>query len=101
MNDTATIPTPAITGAELRRIALIDVYPGYGMGLQAIGDLDVQLVRRGTTWTLYLSDLTPVPHETRDRWATAVSAPSVEWAQTPDGGSAWCSWTEPVKDSAA
>ena len=80
-------------GAELRRI--VTAYPGeYARVVQWVGEMYVELVRRGTAWTLYISDLTPVPHGTRDGWAGAVSAPSVEWQQTEDGCSAWCGWTE-------
>jgi hypothetical protein len=88
--------TPAIAilaGTELRRIVAAEPTASHAAALRRIGNLDVQLVRRDGKWTLYLADLTPIPHGTRDLWATAVSAPSVEWSQTPDGCSAWCEWT--------
>ena len=87
--------TPTIIGAELRRIIAAEPRAAHAATtIRRIGQLDVQLVRRGDLWTLYLADLVPVPHTTRDQWATAVSAPSVEWSQTPDGCSAWCEWRE-------
>ena len=86
--------TPTTVGAELRRIVEADPAARSSTTIRRIGQLDVQLVRRGDHWTLYLADLVPVPHTTRDQWATAVSAPSVEWSQTPDGCSTWCAWTE-------
>ncbi len=95
MIDTITTPATAIlTGAELRRIVGADPRAPHAQTTRRIGTLDVQVVRQGDKWTLYLADLTPIPHGTRDLWATAVSAPSVEWDQTPDGCAAWCRWTE-------
>lgn len=61
-----------------------------------LGNLDIQLCRIGDKWRLYLQALTPVPQATRDLWATAVSAPSVEWQRTPDGCLVWCEWVEPA-----
>ncbi len=90
-----TPATAILTGAELRRIVGAEPTAPHAATLRHIGNLDVQLVRRATKWTLYLADLRPIPHTTRDLWATAVSAPSVEWQQTPDGCAAWCEWTEP------
>ena len=86
--------TPATIDAELRATVAADPAARSSTTIRRIGQLDVQLVRRGDLWTLYLADLVPIPHTTRDQWATAVSAPSVEWSQTPDGCSAWCEWTE-------
>lgn len=91
-----TPATAILTGAELRRIVEAEPKAPHAATLRRIGNLDVQLVRRGGQYTLYLADLVPIPHTTRDLWATAVSAPSVEWSQTPDGCSAWCEWTEPA-----
>lgn len=85
---------PAITGAELRRIVAAEPAAPHSAALRRIGNLDVQLVRCDQRWTLYLADLQPIAHTTRDQWATAVSAPSVEWEQTPDGCGVWCEWTE-------
>lgn len=91
----ATTPATAIlTGTELRRIVGAEPRAPHASTLRRIGNLDVQLVRTGSRWTLYLADLKPVPHGTRDLWATAVSAPSVEWDQTLDGCAAWCEWME-------
>ena len=87
-------PNPAIAGAELRRIVAAEPKAPHASALRRIGNLDVQLVRCDQWWKLYLADLQPIPHTTRDQWATAVSAPSVEWEQTPDGRTVWCSWTE-------
>lgn len=93
----ATTPAIAIlTGAELRRIVEAEPRAPHAAALRRIGNLDVQLVRRGNAWTLYLSDLVPVPHGTRDLWATAVAAPSVDWMRTQDGCLVWCEWTEPA-----
>jgi hypothetical protein len=90
-----TTTAPAIlAGAELRRIVAAEPTAPRASAIRRIGQLDVQLVRLGDKWSLYLADLTPIPHSTRDLWATAVSAPSVEWSQTPDGCSTWCAWTE-------
>lgn len=89
--------TPAIiilTGAELRRIVGAEPTAPRAQTMRRIGELDVQLVRQGTIWRLYLADMVPISHTARDLWATAVSAPSVEWEQTQDGCSAWCGWTE-------
>lgn len=91
---TASAPTAMTIGAELRRSLEADPATRAATTVRRIGQLDVQLVRWENKWTLYLADLTPIPHTVRDLWATAVSAPSVEWSQTPDGCSAWCMWTE-------
>lgn len=85
--------TRSEAGAELRRIVAADP-SDFARAVQRVGEMYVELVRRGNAWTLYLSDLVPVPHTTRDQWATAVAAPSVEWQQTEDGCSAWCAWQE-------
>lgn len=93
----ASTPTSAATamtiGEGLRR-NVAENPARTAITTQRVGELDVQLVRWENKWTLYLADLTPIPHSTRDLWATAVSAPSVEWSQTPDGCSTWCAWTE-------
>lgn len=85
--------TRSEAGAELRRIVTADS-SDFARAVQHSGDLYVELVRRGDAWALYISDMTPVPHGTRDGWAGAVSAPSFEWQQTDDGCSVWCAWTE-------
>mgnify|MGYP000845371015 CR=1 FL=1 len=92
-----TTTTPAIiilTGAELRRIVAAEPTAPHANAVRQVGNIDVQLARIGTKWRLYLQGMVPVPHATRDLWATAVSAPSVEWQQTPDGCLVWCEWTE-------
>lgn len=92
-----SIITPAIiilAGAELRRIVGAEPTALNASTVRRIGDLDIQLCRTSARWRLYLQALTPVPHTTRDLWATAVSAPSVEWSQTPDGCLVWCEWAE-------
>jgi len=98
MNDTPTTTiTPAIAilcGTELRRIVGAEPTASFARTCRRFGELDVELVRHGDRRRLYLTDLAPIPHTTRDLWATAVSAPSVEWDQTPDGCSAWCEWRE-------
>lgn len=83
-----------LTGAELRRIVAAEPAAPFARASRRFGELDVELVRHGSTWHLYLADLAQIPHTTRDLWATAVGAPSVEWDQTLDGCSAWCEWTE-------
>lgn len=98
--DTPTSPgktMPAITtiGADLRR-GVTDDPAHSAAALRMVGDLDIQLARIGAKWRLYLQCMTPVPHATRDLWATAVSAPSVEWQRTPDGCLVWCEWVEPA-----
>ena len=94
MLDSSVVANPAITGAELRRIVAAEPTAPHAAALRRIGNLDVQLVRRENRWTLYLADLQPITHTVRDQWATAVSAPSVEWEQTQDGCSVWCGWVE-------
>ena len=81
-------------GTELRRTIAAEPTAYNAATVRRIGDLDVQLARTGAKWRLYLQDMTPVPHTTCDLWATAVSAPSVEWQRTPDGCLVWCEWTE-------
>jgi hypothetical protein len=91
--------TPAIiilAGAELRRIVGAELAAPFARAQRRIGDLTVELVRSHSTWRLYLADLLPIRHTTRDLWATAVSAPSVDWQRTPDGCLVWCEWTEPT-----
>ncbi len=83
--------TAAEMGAELRRIVEADPTP-FARAVQRVGDMYVELVRNGAAWGLYISDLQPIAHTTRDQWATAVSAPSVEWHRTPDGCVVWCEW---------
>ena len=93
--DTTITPAIAIlAGTEMRRIIAAEPTAPHAHTVRRIGDLDIQLCRTGTKWRLYLQALTPVPHSTRDLWATAVSAPSVEWHQTPDGCLVWCEWVE-------
>jgi len=97
MTNAPTTITPAIAilcGTELRRIVAAEPAAPFARASRRFGELDVELVRHGSTWHLYLADLAPIPHTTRDLWATAVGAPSVEWDQTLDGCSAWCEWTE-------
>lgn len=91
---TGTAATALAIGADLRRIVEADPAARASTIVRRIGELDVQLVRDGSRWRLFLADLVPIPHGVRDLWATAVAAPSVEWSQTPDGCSAWCEWTE-------
>ena len=93
------ILTPAIiilAGAELRRIVGAEPAAPFARALRRFGDLSVELVRSHSTWRLYLADLSPIRHTMRDLWATAVSAPSVDWQRTPDGCLVWCEWTEPT-----
>lgn len=97
---TPTTITPAIAilaGTELRRIVGAEPAAPFARASRRFGELDVELVRHGDKWHLYLADLAPIPHTTRDLWATAVGAPSVEWGQTPDGCSAWCGWVEATR----
>jgi len=94
-NAVPAVPASVLTiGADLRRSVEADPATRASSIVRRIGELDVQLVREGNKWRLSLADLVPIPHTTRDLWATAVSAPSVEWSQTPDGCSVWCQWTE-------
>lgn len=91
------IVTPAIinlAGAELRRIVGAELAAPFARAPRRIGDLTVELVRSHSTWRLYLADLSPIRQTTCDLWATAVSAPSVDWQRTPDGCLVWCEWTE-------
>ena len=93
------ILTPAIiilAGAELRRIVGAELTALFARAQRRFGDLTVELVRSHNTWRLYLADLMPVRHITRDLWGTAVSAPSVDWQRTQDGCLVWCEWTEPI-----
>ncbi len=91
--------TPAIAilaGTELRRIVGAEPAAPFARASRRFGDLMVELVRSHRTWRLYLADLAPVKHTRRDLWATAVSAPSVDWQRTQDGCLVWCEWTEPA-----
>jgi hypothetical protein len=93
------ILTPAIiipAGAELRRIVGAEPAAPFARAPRRFGDLCVELVRSHNTWRLYLADLLPIRHTTRDLWTTAVSAPSVDWQRTPDGCLVWCEWVEPT-----
>lgn len=93
------VVTPAIiilAGAELRRIVGAEPAAPFARARRRFGDLSVELVRSRNMWRLYLADLLPVRHTTRDLWATAVSAPSVDWQRTPDGCLVWCEWVEPT-----
>ena len=81
-------------GTELRRTIAAEPTAYSAASGRRFGNLDIQLCRIGDRWRLYLQALTPVPQATRDLWATAVSAPSVEWAQTQDGCLVWCEWRE-------
>ncbi len=80
-------------GAELRR-TVTETHYQFAKAVRRVGEMYVELVRNGTVWGLYMSDFTPIPHGTRDLWANAVSAPSVEWQRTSDGCVVWCEWTE-------
>jgi len=84
-------------GTELRRTIAAEPTAYSAATVRRVGPLDIQLCRTGAKWRLYLQSMTPVPHSTRDLWATAVSAPSVEWHQTPDGCLVWCEWMEPAR----
>lgn len=97
MINTTIAPATAMTiGAELRRIVAAEPTAPNAATVRRIGNLDIQLARTGDKWRLYLQDMTPVPRTTCDLWATAVSAPSVEWQRTPDGCLVWCEWVEPA-----
>jgi len=93
-----TAPAIAIIGVDLRRGVTDDPDTHSAAALRMVGDLDIQLARIGDKWRLYLQCMAPVPHATRDQWAAAVGAPSVEWDQTPDGCLVWCEWTEQTKE---
>ncbi len=93
---TGTAATALAIGAELRRIVGAELAAPFARAPRRIGDLTVELVRSRSTWRLYLADLSPIRHTTRDLWATAVSAPSVDWQRTPDVCLVWCEWTEPT-----
>ena len=93
-----TLPALATIGASLRRGVTEDPDAHSAAALRMVGDLDIQLARIGDKWRLYLQCMTPVPHATRDLWAAAVGAPSVEWDQTPDGRLVWCEWREQAKE---
>ena len=101
MTHTLTI-TPAIAilaGTELRRIVAAEPAAPFARASRRFGELDVELVRHGGTWRLFLADMTPIPHTICDLWATAVSAPSVEWQRTPDGCLVWCEWVEQAREA--
>jgi hypothetical protein len=96
-----TLPAATTIGADLRRSVTADPDAATAAALRMVGDLDIQLARIGDRWRLYLQDVLPVPHTTRDVWAAAVGAAavgatSVEWDQTPDGCLVWCEWREPA-----
>ena len=90
--------TPALRsaiGADLRR-SVTETPHHFARTNQLVGEMRVELVRNGTAYGLYIADFRPIPHTVRDQWATAVSAPSVDWERTPDGCLVWCEWTEPT-----
>ncbi len=100
VQDVPIVITPAtaiLAGTELRRIVGAEPAAPFARASRRFGDLVVELVRSHSTWRLFLADMVPIRHTTRDLWATAASAPSVEWSQTPDGCTAWCEWLEPMK----
>ena len=93
--DTTTTPAIAIlAGTEMRRIIAAEPDAPHAHTVRCIGGLDIQLCRIGDKWRLYVQAMTPVLQTTCDLWATAVSAPSVDWQRTPDGCVVWCEWTE-------
>jgi hypothetical protein len=83
-----------ILGAQLRRKA--NAAPGHPAATNCDGHL-VTLARDGDRWTLTISGGGTVFQTVCDRWATAVSAPSVEWRRSDGGRYAACSWTEVAK----
>ena len=87
-------------GTELRRTIAAEPTAYSAATVRRVGPLDIQLCRTGDTWRLYLQSMTPVPHTICDLWATAVSAPSVEWQRTPDGCLVWCEWVEQAQKEA-
>ena len=89
-----TAGTPAAIGAELRRGVTAEPDAASASALRLVGGIDIQLIRSGDRWRLFLQGGAPIPHGTRDIWATAVSAPSVEWQRTTDGRLVWCEWVE-------
>ena len=89
-----TPATAILAGTELRRIVGAEPAAPFARASRRFGDLVVELVRSHSTWRLYLADLAPVKHARRDLWATAVSAPSVNWQRTQDGCLVWCEWRE-------
>ena len=92
---TITPATATTIGAELRHSVAVASDAQIASALRMVGGIDVQLARNSDKWRLYLQDVAaPVPHEACDLWATAVGAPSVEWARTPDGCRVWCEWRE-------
>lgn len=57
----------------------------------------VTLSRAHSRWALTLEGRVPVPQTLCDAWATAVSAPSVEWWRTQGGRRVRCDWEEVVR----
>jgi pimeloyl-ACP methyl ester carboxylesterase len=49
----------------------------------------------GTRWALTLEGDAPIPQTLADQWATATSAPSVDWWRTNEGRRVRCDWCEP------
>jgi len=85
---TFDLTVPVAMRAELDR-----VFAG-SLNRQLAPGLRVDLTRCANAWRLTLMSNDPIPHETCDQVATAVSAPSVDWQRNGDGTMAWATWCE-------
>ncbi len=87
-----TLSLVQVLGAEMS--AIVGAEPGapWANATRQVGELFVTLARFGCDWSLTLMDAQAVTHETCDQWATAVSAPSVEWTRTGNGLVCRCQW---------
>ena len=81
-----------VLGEEMRSTVAAEPSAPWANATRRVGELFVTLARFGCDWSLTLMDVQPIPRATCDQWATAVSAPSVEWTHT-DNGYVWrCQW---------
>ena len=93
MQDMAGTMSNPTTPAAMR--ATLDATFAGELDRQIAPRLWLTLTRAAHVWRITLaSGDDPIPHETCDRVATAVSAPSVEWARNAAGTVASAQWCE-------
>ncbi len=81
-----------VLGEEMRSTVATEPKAPWANATSQVGPLFITLARFGRDWSLTLMDEKPISQTTCDQWATAVSAPSVEWTHT-DSGLIWrCQW---------
>jgi hypothetical protein len=94
MTDATLQHFPAPTLADMRQA----LGGGKGSVTHCEGGAFVTLARDGVVWTLRITDPdSPVAHETCDRVATAVGAPSLDWRRESNGHTTEASWVEWIR----